>query len=266
MSNRKAVFIKTGIIAFLVLVFAIAYALYVDAAQGNMLVNPSFEWDWKQQGAPELYYPDPWMLEYRDGNAQWCPEPCKRPEITQNTEYVVDGAYSVRAFAPAFSRAVFALYQEFEGDPGAWYTMSCQVRTVSLPEGGLLISAAIQPWGAGFFESSTIRGEATRIREQWVEVSVTAPIYGGKGKAGVWYEVEWPSQNNTLWIDDCSLAPAEGPTQPTQTPYPTYTPYPTPEPCPTCPANGECECLTEDGARRVIREEIDKTFLTSGGN
>ena len=226
---------RVKIAIFEVLVIALL-AVGVSAQGGLALVNPSFEWSWKQQGAPELYFPDPWKLEYRDGSHPWCPPPCKRPEITQNTEYVADGAYSVRAFAPAFSRAVFALYEEFEGKPYEQYTMACQVRTVSDPEGGLLVAAAIQPWGGSFFGSSTIRGEATRLRKEWTTVSVTAPIYGGRGKAGIWYEVEWPSQNNTIWIDECSLVRADGPG-----PEPTPAPTVTPEPCPTCVPGGSCD-------------------------
>jgi hypothetical protein len=257
--TMPALFILAGILA----VAGLRQLPMVGAQSTNILLNPSFEWDWKHQGAPELFYPDPWKMEYRDGSHPWCPSPCKRPEITQNTEYVVDGVYSVRAFAPAFSRAVFALYQEFEGEPYTEYTMTCWVRTVSDPEGGLLVSAAIQPWGASFFDSSTLRGEATRLRNEWTQVSVIAPIYGGKGKAGIWYEVEWPSQNNTLWIDACSLVRADGPVQPTPAPtytaYPTYTPYPTPEPCPTSSPGVGCDY---DTIRQVVREELDKTILT----
>lgn len=257
MSPREQVYIKAGIIAALTLFFALGLWWFVRA-DTNLLVNPSFEWDWRQQGAPELYYPDPWRLEYIDVSHPWCPSPCKRPEITQNTEYVYDGSYSVRAFAPAYSRALFALYQEFTGEPGSLWTGRCKVRTESLPEGGLLISVGIQPWAGGLFDAPAIRGKETRVRREWTTVEVTAPIYGSKGKFAVYYRAEWPTQNNTVWIDACELFPASGAPQPTYTPYPTNTPYPTPEPCPTCTPGTGCDYGT---IRAIVREELDKTKL-----
>ncbi len=212
---------------------------------GNLLENGSFEWDWRHQGAAELFFPDPWRLEYRDGDHPWCASPCKRPEITINEEYVADGAYSVRAFAPAHSRALFALYQEFEAEAYSQVTLVCQVRTTSRPEGGLLVAAAIQPWAGSFFESSAIRGEATRVRDEWTTVTVTAPVYGGgRGKAAVVYEVEWPSQNNTVWIDDCELTRAGAGCPPCECPE-----------LPSCPPCGSGE-LDWDRMRDVIRSEL----------
>ena len=222
-------------------------------APANLLENGSMENGWKEQGAPELYFPDPMQLEYKTGsdNHPWCPYPCKRPEITQSTERVYDGQYSVRAFAPAYSRALFGLYWEFSVPahelPHPKYTMSCMVNTDSIPEAGLLVSVGIQPWGVSLFDAPMLRGEETRIRGEWTEVTATFPVYGTRGRAAILYRAEWPGQNNTLFVDRCVLVQAgEEPT-----------PTPTGTPMPGEPVDYErIRLITREELRRLLRNAL----------
>ena len=230
---------RTRSIATLTLFALVALAVQATAQSGAVLVNPSFEDGWHIQGAPELTLPNGWTVEYRDGDHPWCEPPCFRPEVTPNEEYVTAGQYSIRAFPPAFSRALFGIWQEQSVTPGSWWTFSCDARLESKPPGEMAAFVGIQPWGAGLFERQMVWGKETQIRLEWQRVSVTAQAYGTRIRVAMGANNKWATQNNTVWYDNCSLVRADGPA-PQPTPQPPQIP-PTPQPCPTCTPGGSCD-------------------------
>jgi len=175
-----------------------------SAAQSTALLNPSFEGAWHEQGAGELVLPDGWELEYRDGSHPWCGPPCRRPEVKPNQEYVADGATSVRSFT-TFSRGLYGIWQAVDVEPGSWWTFTCQTRVESSPPGELAAFVGIQPWGGGLFERQMVWGQETQTQLDWQTVSVTAQAYGTRMRVAMGANNKWPTQNNTLWWDDCRL-------------------------------------------------------------
>ena len=199
-------------------------------AQTATLQNAGFEGHWHEQGAGELVLPDGWTLEYRDGSHPWCESPCKRPEVKPNTEYVTEGQYSIRSFT-TFSRGLYGIWQEVAVPSGSWWTFTCQVRVESNPPGELAAFVGIQPWGAGLFERQMVWGQETQAQLDWQTVSVTARAYGSRIRVAMGANNKWPTQNNTLWWDNCRIEPAD---------FGDDCPDDCPE-CPECPGCPECE-------------------------
>jgi hypothetical protein len=216
--------------------------------EDDMLKNPSFEEDWHEQGAGELVLPDEWTLEYVDGDHPWCGPQGKRPEVKPNQEHVTDGQLSIRAFPPAHSRGMFGIWQEVEVEAGQWYTFAAQVRIESKPPGEMAAFVGIQPWGTGLFERQMIWGKETQVIGEWQTVAVTAQAFGNRIRVAMGANNKWPTQNNTVWWDNCIMERWEcnGGIEP-----------------PNPPQNGECN-FSEEGVRKVVREELDRTVWASG--
>lgn len=173
------------------------------------LVNPTFEQGWHQQGAPELEIPDGWELDYRDGDHPWCGPQGKRPEVKPNQEFSVSGSRSVRAFPPAHSRGLFALYQNVDAEPGAWYTFRAWARVESNPPGEMAAFVGIQPWAGSVFDRQMIWGQEVQKTREWTRIEVTAPAFGNRIRVALGANNKWATQNNTVWWDDCDLQLAE---------------------------------------------------------
>ena len=178
-------------------------------AEGGVLVNPSFEEGWHEQGASQLVIPDGWTVEYWEGGNPWF-----RPEIKPNEEFATNGKFSIRAFAPEHSRTRFGIWQEVPATPGQWYKFSADVRLESKPDGRLAGYVGIQPWGDSVFKRQMVWGKETQEQVEWARVEVIAQAFGGKIRVALGATNDYATRNNTTWWDNAKLELWECSTEP----------------------------------------------------
>jgi len=227
-------------------------AVGASAQSGPQLVNPSFEGGFTVRESQEVEVAQGWEYSYMSGDDRWCRAPCYRPEFKPETSIAVAGS-SQRWFT-TYARQFGTIHQLVPVEDGQWYTFSCQVYAISEPDGQLAALVGANPWGAGVFDRTMIWGEQQPWGQyrQWHELSVTFQAFGGRVRVAVAGNNNYPTKNNAIYVDNCTLALASGP-GPQPTPQPTWTPQPTPAPCPTCPADGACDYGV---IRGIVREEI----------
>jgi hypothetical protein len=231
-----------------------------------MLVNGDFEGGFTVRESQEVEVAVGWEYSYMSGDDRWCRAPCYRPEYKPETQIAVGGT-SQRWFT-TFARQFGTIHQLVDVDADQWYTFSCEVYAISEPDGQMSAIVGANPWGAGVFDRTMVWGQQQpwASYRQWHTLSVTFQAFGGRVRVAVGGNNNYPTKNNAVYVDNCSLKLASGPAQPTPTPPPTYTPYPTatpmptPEPCPTCPAGQGCDYGV---IRDIVREELDHTVWMS---
>jgi len=245
---------KLSYLGILALVLALPFVL---SAAAPPLVNPSFEGGFSVREAQEVEVANGWDYSYMSGDDRWCRAPCYRPEYKPESIIAVSG--TAQRWFVTFARQFGTIHQLVDVDADQWYTFSCQVYVISEPDGQNAAFVGINPWGAGVYDRTMIWGEQQPwgSYRKWHTLSVTAQAYGGRIRVAVGSNNNYPTKNNAVYVDDCTLTQAGGPAQPTPTPYPTYTPRPTPviTPCPTCVPGGEGCDYDEIGnvLERVLR-------------
>jgi len=120
-------------------------------------------------------------------------------------------------------------------EAGKWYEFSCYVYAISEPDGQQAAFVGINPWGAGVFERTMVWGQQQPwgSYRQWHKVSVTAQAWGDRIRVVVGANNNWPTKNNAVYVDNCTIRVVEQSATPSATP------------CPTCVPGGNCATIEQ---------------------
>jgi len=206
--------------------------------------------------AQEVEVANGWEYSYMSGDDRWCRAPCYRPEYKPETTIAVEGT-SQRWFA-TFARQFGTIHQLVDVNADQWYTFSCEVYAISEPDGQLAVFVGANPWGAGVFDRTMVWGEQQPwgSYREWNTLSVTFRAYGGRVRVAVGANNNYPTKNNALYVDNCTLLPVEQGGECPECPD-----------CPECPECPECppcpgDCPPCPGAfdwvtlARIVREVV----------
>lgn len=240
---------KALLISFVGFVLGSILVLLLPAGartQAPALQNGDFEGPFTVRDRPELVVASGWDYAYLEGHVMWCGGSCRAPEYKPETEIVAVEGTSQRWFV-TYGEGFGTIHQRIQTEPGQWYRFACQVYAISEPDGQNAAMVGANPWGAGVFERTMIWGQQQPWGEyrQWHEVEVVFQAWGEAVRVAVGANNRWATQNNAVYVDECTFEKASGPS-------------PTPEPCPTCTPGGECDY---DTIRDLVREELDRTKL-----
>jgi hypothetical protein len=204
------------------------------------LANPSFEDGFTTRGAPELEVAIGWDPAYLEGDHPWCRPPCHRPEFKpeMQEQYVTAGHHSQRWFS-TFARQFGVIWQQVEVTPGHWYRFACDGYVISDPPGSHALFVGIQPWSGDIFDRRMVWGQELQVTGEWQRIAVTAQAWGHHITVAVGSNNAWPTRNNTIYVDNCTIDVVEFVDE-----------------CPPCPDPGDPGTI--DLIRQVIRDELEQ--------
>lgn len=226
-----------GIGAVVLLLFAVGAALAQDDPQ---LVNGNFDGAFTVRDAGEVVVAEGWVPAWLQGDDRQCPAPCHRPEFKPEVEGDICQTAKCQRWFTTFARQFASIYQRVRVEQGAWYEFSCDVYSISEPDGQMSAMVGIQPWGGDVFGRQMIWGQeyAYQPYRTWTRVSVTAQAWGGEILVVLGGNNQWPTKNNAVYWDNCRLERVEFGGEP----LPTYTPAPGG----SCPTIQEIETAIAD--------------------
>ena len=214
-------------------------------AQGPVLQNGNFDGPFTVREAQEVEVAQGWEYSYMSGDDRWCRAPCYRPEYKPEQQIAVGGT-SQRWFT-TYARQFGTIHQVVPVTSGEWYTFACDVYAISEPDGQLAALVGINPWGVGVFDRTMIWGEQQpwASYRQWHRLSVTARAYGGQIRVAVGGNNAYPTKNNAVYVDNCTLTLADIGGECPECPE-----------CPTCPPGEGCDYQAIGDVLRGVLESM----------
>ena len=247
-----------ALIGTLILVTLFSVSIILSAQSNPVLKNAGFSGAFTYRSAPEVEVAEFWEPVWLEGDDRQCPAPCFRPEFKPEYEGDICRTEKCQRWFTTFARQFAGIYQRVDVEQGAWYEFSCDVYSISEPDGQMSVMVGIHPWGGDVLNRQMIWGQeyAYKPYRTWTRVSVTAQAWGDSILVVLGGNNQWPTQNNAAYWDNCTIEKVSGPVGPTQPPQPTYTPYPTYTPQPTCEAgNIDYGRIKKDVATVVAERE-----------
>ena len=189
----------------------------------NLLINPSFEGDYEEQGAPELKVAPGWVFGYEPWG--------KRPELLPSDWATVAGETAQKGFS-TYDRTHWWLWQIVSVEKGEWYRGRASVYCWSSdhddgnvsrpPDGKCWARVGIQPWGSLEPTSwSTAFGPAlVSVYDRWQVYEVTAQAQRDHIVFMIDLKAEHKVKHNDWCVDCAELVHIGEPEEPPLPPEP----------------------------------------------